>query len=603
MTDLAPDVVGAPSSTPDGARGASTGGTSTARPGGRFDRWTEKRWFLPLGEGVVSVVVALGFMLLCTHISVNPTTRIGQVSGLAKIQQYAALLGIPLLAVLLFLAYRGTLRYYQVAQRLACAAIAGLGTGVVAGGIVVALHGTPWGLGGQEGDPGNLMGMANDMMRGKGLPGVYPPLFPALLAVWAKLFHNGIAGVGHALKDLQLILSALVGPMAYLSWRMLLRPFWAMAVAVPTSIVFLDPIRPYSHGSMLVLLPLLAACFREIRRADELSTRSALLRGLGFGIAFGVMFLWYSGWYLWAAPGSFILGLMLFPWRRGRAAIKRAVLFLGAMLVTAAVIGAPLLYQLVRLGATTMDRYAYINTYIDPAYVMGWASDRSGPLTYHNWPESGELAGQTGFGVLLLLGVGIGVGLGLRNIAVRTAGFVLAGAWLLRFWFASHMEHNQAVQLYPRTTWIIFYCLIILAVLGVMLTYERGFGWIRGTLKEVAPARAARISPRVMAQLAAGLVCAIALFATMGGSWSANRFMPSTNPGVEDMGLDALRAHLQQLDNGKCPKYSPNNGVRACNPINMGLSEYTFGPDQKKLYCANAASKEYDVVCGRPPKD
>ncbi|MEU8511835.1 hypothetical protein AB0C76_09645 [Kitasatospora sp. NPDC048722] len=603
MTDLAPDVVGAPSSTPGGARGTSSGGTTTARAGGRFERWTEKRWFLPLGEGVVSVVVALGFMLLCTHISVNPVTRIGQVSGLAKIQQYAALLGIPVLAVLLFLAYRGTLRYYQVAQRLACAAVAGLGTGVVAGGIVVALHGTPWGLGGQEGDPGNLMGMANDMMRGKGLPGVYPPLFPALLAVWAKLFHNGVAGVGHALKDLQLILSALVGPMAYLSWRMLLRPFWAMAVAVPTSIVFLDPIRPYSHGSMLVLLPLLAACFREIRRADELSTRAAVLRGLGFGVAFGVMFLWYSGWYLWAAPGSFILGLMLFPWRRGRVAIKRAVVFLGTLLVTAAVIGAPLLYQLVRLGATTMDRYAYINTYIDPAYVMGWASDRAGDLTYHDYPASGELAGQTGFGVLLLLGVGIGVGLGLRNVVVRTAGFVLAGAWLLRFWFASHMEHTQAVQLYPRTTWIIFYCLIILAVLGVMLTYERGFGWIRGTLQEVAPTRAARISPRVLSQLAAGLICAIALFATMGGSWSANRFMPSTNPGVEDMGLDALRAHLQQLDNGKCPKYSPYNGKQACNPINMNLSEYTFGPDQKKLYCANATSKEYDVVCGRPPKD
>ncbi|MFJ9947020.1 hypothetical protein [Kitasatospora sp. NPDC091207] len=602
MTDLAPDVVGGPAAAPQGVNGTASSGDSTAaRPGGR-SRWTEKRWFLPLAEVVVSVLAGVGFMALCQHISVNPISRVGQVSGLAKIQQYAALLGIPVLAALLFLAYRGTLRHYQIAQRLVCAALAGLATGVVAGGIAVALHGTPWGLGGQEGDPGNLMGMANDMMRGKGLPGVYPPLFPALLAVWAKLFHNGIPGVGHALKDLQLILSALVGPMAYLSWRMLLRPFWAMAVAVPTSIVFLDPIRPYSHGSMLVLLPLLAACFREIRRADELSTRSAALRGLGFGAAFGVMFLWYSGWYLWAAPGSFILGLMLFPWRRGRAAITRALVFLGVMLATAAVIGAPLLYQLARLGASTMDRYAYINTYIDPAYVLGWASDRSGGLTYHNWPESGELAGQSGFAVLLLLGVGIGVGLGLRNIIVRTAGFVLAGAWLLRFWFASHMEHNQAVQLYPRTTWIIYYCLIILAVLGVMLTYQRVFGWVRGTLEALSPARAVRISPRVLAQVAAGLVCAVALFATMGGSWSANRFMPSTNPGVEDMGLDAWRAHIQQLDNGDCPKYSPYKGVKACNPINMGLSEYTFGPDENKLWCANSGS-DYTVVCGRPPKN
>ncbi|MEV6972928.1 hypothetical protein [Kitasatospora sp. NPDC093806] len=599
MTDLAPDVVGGPATAPHETK-AEAGDAAVGRSGA-LARWTANRWFMRGAEVLVSVAAGLGFMLLCTHISVNPTNRIGQVSGLAKIQQYAALIGIPVLAALLFLAYRGTLRYYQVAQRLVCAALAGLSTGVVAGGIAVALHGTPWGLGGQEGDPGNLMGMANDMIRGKGLPGVYPPLFPALLAVWAKLFHGGIPGVGHALKDLQLILSALVGPMAYLSWRMLLRPFWAMAVAVPTSIVFLDPIRPYSHGSMLVLLPLLAACFREIRRSDELSARSAALRGLGFGVAFGVMFVWYSGWYLWAAPGSFLLALLIFPWRRGKRALQRALVFLGAMLVTAAVIGAPLLYQLVKLGASTMDRYAYINTYIDPAYVLGWASDRSGTLTYHNWPESGELAGQTGFALLLLLGVGLGVGLGLRNIVVRTTGFVLIGAWLLRFWFASHMEHNQAVQLYPRTTWIIFYCLIILTVMGIMLTYERGFGWVRSTLADVAPARAARISPRVLAQLAAGLICAVALFTTMGGSWSANRFMPSTNPGVEDMGLDALRAHLQALENGDCPKYSPYKGKQACNPVNKDLAEYTFGPDEFKLWCANTGPA-WEQVCGRPPK-
>ncbi|KQV18484.1 MULTISPECIES: hypothetical protein [unclassified Kitasatospora] len=564
----------------------------------RIQRLTSRRWVLPLAEGVVSITAGIGFMLLSMHISVNPLNRIGQVSGLAKVQQYVAVVGLPVLAVLLFVAYRGTLRNYRTVQRLACAAIAGLATGVVAGGIAVALHGTPWGLGGQEGDPGNLMGMANDMMRGEGLPGVYPPGFPALLALWAELFHGGVAGVGHALKDLQLLLSALVGPMAYLSWRMMLRPFWAMAIAVPTSITFLDPIRPYSHGAMLVLLPLLAACFRELRRAGELSTRSALLRGVGFGVAFGAMFIWYSGWYLWAAPGAFLLAALLFPWRRGRLAVKRALVFLGGMLVTAAVIGAPLLYQLVRLGATTVDRYAYINTYIDPAYVMSWASDRPGPLTYHDWPASGELAGQSGFVVVLLLGVGLGVGLGLRNVVVRTAGFVLVGAWLLRFWFASHMAHNQAVQLYPRTTWIILYCLIILAVLGVKLSYERGAGRFRSAFEAVNPAKAVTlISPRTSAQLATGLICVIALFGTMGASWSANRYMPSANPKVEDMGLDAYRAHLQQLDNGECPKYSPYKGKQGCNPINMELSEYTFVPDQPHLWCAN--TEDQWAVCGR----
>ncbi|WP_033824204.1 hypothetical protein, partial [Kitasatospora sp. MBT63] len=104
----------------------------------------------------------------------------------------------------------------------------------------------------------------------------------------------------------------------------------------------------------------------------------------------------------------------------------------------------------------------------DPAYVLGWASDRSGTLDFHTWPVAGELAGQTGFALLLIAGVGLGIGLGLRNIAVRAAAATLAGAWLMRFWFASHMAHNKAIQLYPRTTWIIMYCLMILAVLGLM---------------------------------------------------------------------------------------------------------------------------------------
>lgn len=601
MTGSAPYASGRPAeASPDARPRPSFAGPALDGLRRGIDRWASTRYAPPLAEITVSAGVGVGLMLLCTRISVNPIIRIGQVSGLAKVQQYAAFLGIPLLGVLLLTAYRGQLRHYRTAQRLVCAAVAGLGTGIVAGGIAVALHGTPWGLGGQEGDPGNLLGMAVDMMRGRGLPGVYPPLFPGLLAVWAELFHHGSVGVGHALKDLQLLFSALVGPMTYAAWRLLLRPFWAVAVAVPTSIVFLDPIRPYSHGAMLVLLPLLAACFRELRRIGELPARSAVRRGLGFGAAFGVVFLWYSGWFVWAAPGAFVLALLLFPWRRGAAVLRRTALFAGAVLAAAGVIGSPLLYQLVRLGATTTDRYAYIDTYIDPAYVTGWASDRAGLLDYHNWPPAGELAGQTGFGVLLLAGAGLGVGLGLHNTVVRTAGSVLAGAWLLRFWFASHMEANQAVQLYPRTTWIIFYCLLVLAVLGVMLAYERGSGWLRGVLGQTAPDRTVRIAPRATAQLAAGLVCAIALLGVTGGSWSANRYMPSTNatPGIEDMGLDALRAHLLALDDGQCPPYSPNKGKRACSPPNRGLHQYVTAPDEGKLWCGDAWN-ERDIVCGR----
>ncbi|MFH8382844.1 hypothetical protein ACH4E7_18105 [Kitasatospora sp. NPDC018058] len=601
MTDLATSPVGGSeteSRQPEGAVSARLG---------RTDGLLVRPWALRSAEALVSVVAAFVFTLLCMRINVNPLNRVGQVSGLAMVQKYAAVVGLPVLAVLLYAAYRGSLARYQVVQRLVCAAVAGLATGAVAGGIAVALHGTDWGLGGQEGDPGNLIGMANDMLRGQGLPGVYPPGFPAVLAVWSKLFYGGIGGVGYAMKDVQLICSALVGPMAYLSWRLLLRPFWALLIAVPSAILFLDPIRPYSHVTMLVMVPMLAGALRELRRAHELTTRSTVLRGIGFGASFGVMFLWYSGWFVWAAPGVFVLTLFLVPWRRGAARVKRALLFLAATLVSAGVVGSPLLYELVKGGAQATDRYAYLSVYIDPAYIMSWASDRNGDLTYHNFPWRGELAGQSAYTLMLLAGVALALGLGLRSVLVRTTAATLISAWLLRFYFASHLAKDKAVMLYPRTTWIILYALMILAVLGLMFMVQRGAGWLR-TVQRVGvdgkPA-AMTLRPAVTGRLVAGAVCAMALFATMSASWSVDRYMPTTKPefvptanakGV-DMGADAWRAHILVNRNGKCPKYDPA-GPTDCAPVNKGLHEYNNEPDKGRLWCANVTGEEWSLVCG-----
>ncbi|MFF2142602.1 hypothetical protein [Kitasatospora sp. NPDC058190] len=589
MTDLATDRLSGPNVSP----GADDGARTADRAAG--DRWFEQRRVLVAAEILVSAVAALGFTLLCGHISVNPLNRIGQVSGLAKIQQYAAVIGLPILAVLVYTAYRGGLRRHGIVQRLVCGALAGLATGVVAGGVVVALRGTPWPLGGQEGDPSVLIDMATSMMHGHGISGVYPPLFPAAIAFWSELRYGGVGGAGFALHDLQIVCSALVGPLSYLAWRLMLRPFWALAIAVPSALVFLDPIRPYSHVTMIVLLPLLAACLRELRRVGELSTRSLWLRGLGFGAAFGILFLWYSGWFVWSAPGLFLLTLFLFPWRAGRQTVRRTLLFLAATLVTAGVIGSPLLYNMIRLGADTPDRYAYIVNYIDPAYVLGWMSDRSGSLTYHNWPQSGELAGQTGFAIMLITAVGIGVGLGLRNMVVRVAAAVLAGAWLMRFWFASHMAHSQTIQLYPRTTWIIMYCLLILAVVGLMTGLERGAGWVERLFRSGgrAPSAGPVIPRRVTKQLAAGLICALALFATMGASWSVDRYMPQPES-TNSMGLDAWRAHTIKKKDGTCPKFSP---VQKCADIIT--KDWKPETDKGFIWCANVSTEDWPAVCGR----
>ncbi|MER7848737.1 hypothetical protein ABTZ03_32910 [Kitasatospora sp. NPDC096077] len=555
-------------------------------------------------EAVVSLLAAVCFMLWARSIDVNPLVRIGQVSGLAALQLRAAVIGVPVLAALLYVAHRTAPGRYPLVLRLGCAVFAGLGTGLVAGGVVVALNGTPWGLGGQEGDPGNVMGMADDMIRGKGLPGVYPPLFPALLVGWGKLFHGahgGVAGVAFAMKDLQVLCTAVAGPMTYLAWRLLLRPFWALLVAVPSAVLFIDPIRPYSHGAMLVMLPVLAVGFRELRRSHELSARSAVARATALGASIGLLFLWYSGWFVWAAPGVLVLVGSVLPWRKGAARLKRALLFLAVAAASAALVGAPLLYQLVRLGATTKDRYAMITVYADPAYVMGWMSDRPGTQTYHNWPLSGELAGQSAFTLLVLAAAALAIGLGSGGILVRTVTTVLVSSWLLRFWFASQLERTQAVQLYPRTTWIIMYCLIVLAVLGLMLAAQRVTAWSRtlshpGSGTPGTSGTSGGPSLLTIRRMTAGGVCAIALFAAMAGSWSANRYMPTTDPGVLDMGLDARRAHLLKDATGHCPRYSP---VATCAGINQNLSVRDTGPDDLQLWCANVPGPDWPTTCGR----
>ncbi|WP_405701307.1 hypothetical protein [Streptomyces sp. NBC_00069] len=595
MTHLAPEVVG--------TSGPAHSRTGTADPGpvpsssAARRPWTSRRRVLAVAEAVVSVTTALGYMLLSRHISVNPIVRLGQVSGLATLQQYAAVIGLPLLALLLYTAHRGAARRHQLVKRLVCAALAGLATGVIAGGVVVALRGTPHPLGGQEGDPGVLIDMANSFLHHEGMSGIYPPAFPALMALWAKIRYNGRGETGFALHDLQIFFTAVAGPMAYLAWRILLRPFWALLIAVPAAVLFLDPIRPYSHIVMIVLLPLLGYWLREMRLAGRRGTRHLLLRGLVLGVTFGALFLWYSGWYIWAAPGALVAALFFFPWRQGAATAKKAGLYIGVTLLSAGVVGAPLLYQMARLGAENPDRYAFLAVYADPGYVLGWVSDRSSTLTYQTWPVAGEMAGQSGFALLLLFGVGLGLGLGLRNIMVRTAAAVLAGAWLARFWFAGHMAHDKAIQLYPRTTWIIMYCLMILAVLGMMAVVNRGSGWLERTLRPSGAgtgsgAGLARVvPPRVVRQLAAGMVCVIALFAAMGASWSANRYMPSSD--VDSMGIDAYRAHVIKTRDGSCPRFSPRE-----NCWDIEKDDWKPGPIQNFIWCAGIVADDWPSVCG-----
>ena len=113
-----------------------------------------------------------------------------------------------------------------------------------------------------------------------------------------------------------------------------------------------------------------------------------------------------------------------------------------------------------------------------------WRNDLPGDVG--PWPPPGELAGVGVFVLLLVVGLGLGVALGGRRTPVIALCALLAGACLLRFWFASQAYATGAVQLYPRTSAEILYCLLLLSVLAI----RYGMEWVRDRL----PARRCRRS-------------------------------------------------------------------------------------------------------------
>lgn len=284
--------------------------------------------------------------------------------------------------------------------------------------------------------------------------------------------------------------------------------------------------------------------------------------------------------------------LALTPWRRGRAALGRAAVLLGATALATVAVAWPSLYRMATNGTATVDRYAYFDVYVDPAYVVGWRSDRPGLADWASWPPPGDLAGQSGFTLVLLAGVALALALGLRRPAVVAALACLVSAWVLRFWFAGHMQRDQAVMLYPRTTWLILYTLFTLLVLSVLLSAE-GVGSLWRRLTADRPVRLPRYLGR---RLTAGSLCGLALFAAMAGSWAANRYLP-TDPERHSMGTDAWRAHTLQRADGSCPLYAPMG--------NCGAPHGYWRPKDSldvTIWCGNVAWTNWTAYCGgRPP--
>lgn len=474
------------------------------------------------------VVTAFGAAALAVQLSrsivVDPLDRIGQVSGLAGLDLRFVLSGLVVLAICAA-ASRFPDGLRRVVTRCAFAAVAGLSTGLVAGGILLALRGTDWPLFANWGDSGQLIRWADDIVAGRGVPAEYPP---AALHVIAWLSELTGASTAEALRAVQVAGTAVFGPIAYLAWRLLLPAGWALAITLLAAFPLLEPYKPYTTVVLVVLVPVTVAFLSALRRAAALSWARIVSYGLGTGATLGVLFLVYSGWFVWSAPGAVVAVGVLFPWR---TAALRGLALLGLAMGGLVVVALPHLIGLLTAAGDVRDRYFFFDTFVDPAYVAMWRTDLPGDVG--PWPPPGELAGVGVFTLLLVLGLGAGIALAGRRTTVLTVALLLGGAWLLRFHFAAQMYETQSVQLYPRTTAEILFCLIVLSVLAVRHALARA-SWTPG-------------HHGTLGVLAAALLLALSM-----GSSLTDRYLP------RDDGSPALLAYVAQMvrqPDGTCPDY------------------------------------------------
>lgn len=462
------------------------------------------------------------FLATCIVIRVNPRDRLGQISGLSSVELRFFLFSIVLIVALLIAKHVRGGRAFELTSRLACAAIAGLASGVVAGGLLVALRGTPWGL--LSEDTAAIARWATALHRGEAIPPLYPPLSLHVLHLYSDLTE---LPPPHAIKHLQLFGTAAFGPFAYLAWRLLLRPAWALGIGVVAMLPLIDQYKPYPNLVLVVFVPLAILFLQVLRERSDRHWFETARASVGFGIAFGVLCLLYSGWFQWAAPGLLVATLVVFPWRTAwRGGLLHLTITGAVFLVITWHYLANLLFD---PSAKVLDNYVYFDVRVEPMYIAMWRNDLPGKIG--DWPPLGELGGVGLFTLVLVSGLGLAVALGRRTTVVISVLSMMTGAWLMRFFYARLMWETQLVQLYPRTTALILYCLLILAGFAVH--------WL--------VRRASTDSPLRGSSGLIGAACALLLLFASTGSATSDRFMPA-NSDPAGAGRLAFNAHRAWRD-------------------------------------------------------
>jgi len=497
-------------------------------------------------EIATSFVVAALFVLSCTNIRLNTLDRLGQVSGIAAVELRVLWFGLPILAALMVIA-KWRRDWFPLASRIACGAFAGISSAAVAGGIYVALGRSPYGLGGAAGDSGILISWANYVKQGINVSPVYPPLQMQLLAWLSEILDMP---THYAMKWFQIGGIMFVGPLCYAAWRLLLRPAAALGVGVIAALPLVEAYRQYPILVVIVFIPLLVKFLDVLRRSHELTFFRIVQYAVLFGMGFGTLFLLYSGWFQWSAPGFAVAALIVFPWKERW---RGGILLCGLAFLVFVLFSLKYLTAVAQAPAIK-DDYVYFDATIEPAYIAMWRGGLPGNIGV--WPPIGELGGVGLFTVLLAAGVGVAVTFGRSHSIVIGVGCIMVGTWLFRFWHAHNMAKTRLVQLYPRTTAELLYCALILALFAISLVLAR------------ARARATSDSPLRSPSALIG-VCTGFLFLAMSSSAALiDKYMPK-----EELGDHGHMAWLAQ----KTPKLDQSQALFSTPQVSSSWDDQGYG--------------------------
>lgn len=465
----------------------------------------------------VAFVVCAAFVLSCANIHVNPLDRLGQVSAIASVELRVLWFGLPMLVALLVAAKLRRGVHFAETSRFVCAAFAGMSSAIVAGGILVALGHSRYGLGGLLGDSGVLCTWADAVKRGDGISPLYPPLQVHLLMWMSEVLQTP---TGYAMKWFQLVGVAAVGPLAYSTWRLLLRPSWALGIGVVTALPLIEAYRQYPLLTLIIFIPLAIKFLDVLRNCADKPIITLVRQGALFGLSLGILFLLYSGWFQWSAPGFIVAAVLVTPWRTGW---KAAAILSGVALLVFALLSYRYVTSVVQIVSLIKDDYVYFDATVEPTFIAMWRGGLPGNIDV--WPPIGELGGVGVFTVLLAVGTGAAVAFGRTRTAVLGVGSIMIGTWLFRFWHAHNMWRTKLVQLYPRTTAELLYCALILSAFAVYFLVERA--------RERAPADSVLRTPSGLIGAFAGL-----LFLVMSSSSATiDKYMPRTQ--ADDSGYMA----------------------------------------------------------------